>query len=302
MKKTITKILTMVAVIALIPVAASAWFGKKTEVTFYHMFSKDSVAVPQSQILADAMNKKFKVDFRPGLSCSTKTQIDEDTKTAVVEFVTGRVWKSLQDKDGQCDIDLTKFRMLGTQSYYTNICVASNSTIKNAEDFANARGLRAGYSTGSHMGFWLDNFKKEYGSDANKVQYPNSNKQVLALLAGEIDIATPLDSTAAKHAKAGNLRCISFGDPKHQQATEKLFAKVNAGLSSAPNLFVLAVKNVDEKNYKALVRQVNEGKKRLDAKFPNNRFFAVGKEYTEEDATKAFRSGTTDLYNLTSRM
>ena len=302
MKKTVTKILSIVAVITLIPVAASAWFGKKTEITFYHMFSKNSVAVPQSQILADAMNKKFKVDFRPGLSCSTKTQIDEDTKPAVVEFVTGRVWKSLQEKDGQCDIDLSKFRMLGTQSYYTNVCVATNSSIKTADDFINAKGLKAGYSTGSHMGFWLDNFKKEYGSDANKVQYPNSNKQVLALLAGEIDVATPLDSTAAKHAKAGNLRCISFGDPKHAQATEKLFSKVNAGLSSAPNLFVLAVKNVEEKDYQKLVKQVNEGKKKLDVKFPTNRFYAVGNGYSEADATKAFKSGTIDLYNLTSRM
>lgn len=274
----------------------------KTEVTFYHMFSKGSVAIPQSAILSDSINKKFKVDFRPGLSCSTKTQIDNDKNPAVVEFVTGRVWKSLQEKDGQCDIDLSKFRMLGSQSYFTNVCVLTSSPIKNAKDFIGSKGLKAGFSTGSHMGFWLDQFQTQYGSTVNKVQYPNSNKQILALLAGEIDVATPLDSTAAKHAKTGKVRCISFGDPKHAQATEKLFSKVNPVLSSAPNLFVLAVKNVSDKDYKKIVSQVNAGKKQLDKNFPTNRFKAVGKKYSEADAIKALNSGTLDLYAVTKNL
>jgi hypothetical protein len=295
MKKIIT------TVIALIFLSGVSTYGKD-KITYYHMFSKDAVSLPQSQMIAETLNKTFSVDFKPGLGCSTKTQIDEDKNIALIEFVTGRMWKSLQDKDGQCDIDHKVLKIIGTQSYFTNICVDNNSAIKTHQDFLKSRSLKIGFSTGSHMGFWLDQYVKQYGVEIKQVPFTNSNKQMLALYSGEIDVVTVLDDVADKHIKDGKLRCIAFGDPKASMATEKLFPKISVGLSSAPNVFVLAVKNVDEKNYHLLIEKVLEAKKHLDKNFPSNRFIPVGNDHSSIDADKIFRSATIDLYNLTKQI
>tara|TARA_R110000868_G_scaffold52199_2_gene165115 strand:- start:188 stop:991 length:804 start_codon:yes stop_codon:yes gene_type:complete len=265
------------------------------------MFSKNSVAVPQSKILADVLNKKFNIDFRPGLSCSTKQQIDEDQNTAIVEYVTGRVWKSLQDKDGQCDVDLSKFKTLGIQSFHYDVCVTSNSPITSANDIINSKNLKIGYATGSHFNFWIDQFEKKYKTTVKKVQYTNSNNTSLAVLSGEVDVGIILDSVSEKKISTGMLKCVSFGNPTNEKSTEKLFNQLDKGLSSAPNLFVLAVKNINDEDYKKLLKQTNIAKTELDNKFKNNRFVAVGKQLSKDEADIAVNFATSELYKLTKK-
>lgn len=273
---------------------------KANEAIYYHMFSKGAPSLAHSQIVVDTINesKNFKINLRHGLVCSAKEDFNKQKDLALIEFINYRVWQSLQEANDECNFDLKNVRYLSVQPYHYNLCVLNDSAIKTAADLRNQKTLRFG--NGGGMGKYLVNqFTNKNGLEWTQQNYPNSGAAALALIAGEVDVAYLYSLVSGRQEATGKVRCLSYGDPKHEKATEKLLAEIHPILSSYSMMFITGVKNANDAQYKQLLDSVLLAEKSVDAKFKDNRLMVVGKDITEKELATLVKNSTEETFKIT---
>ena len=269
------------------------------ESTFYHMFSKNTPSLPQTQILVDTMAPVSRIDFRQGQSCTVKSRFDQDRKPALIEIPTGRYWQSLQLQDGLCDIDLGPVRWLGMQIFYYDICVRHDSKINSMEDLIKHIGTKASFASGSHGGHWFMLFNKHYGTHVKSIEYPNSGAAALAVVSGDVEVAMISDLVASRQVALKNMRCLGTSQPGQSNSLSKLLPRIPTPVNEAPQIFALGVKNVSDGQYQSLIKAIQQGKQQLDSKFPDNRFQTVGASLTENSMNQQIKMSIFGLYEFT---
>lgn len=274
---------------------ATIVYGK--EAVYYHMFSKGAPTLLHSQVIVDTINenKNFKINLKPGLVCSAKDEFNKDKNPAMIEFINYRIWQSLQEGNDDCNFDLSNVRFLSVQPWFYNICVLKDSPIKTAADLRSQKKLRFG--NGGGMGkYWVGQITAKNGLEWTQSNFSNSNNAVMSLIAKEVDVAYLYDYVSQQQEAAGTIRCLSYGNPVHEKATEKLLPEIPKILSSYSMLFVTGVKNVDEKQYQQLLNSVSLAKPKLDKNFKDNRLLVVGKDITELEISRQLKESIQNTY------
>lgn len=288
MKKILASILLLLS--------GTAW---ATDMTYYHMFSKNTPSLAITGVIVDHISKKYPVNFLGGIACNSKRKIDQDTNPALIEIPSGRYWYSLHAKDELCDINLNQIRWLGAQSYSYNLCVKEDSDIKHVNDLVGRKNLRGSYASGSHGGHLYDTIHQHYDIKIKGIEYANSNAAALALLSNDVQIAMLLSLVSDRQENLKHIRCIASGDSKDEKSMARLFPKIPKEITLAKQIFILGVKNVTDDQYKNLVSIVNHAKIEIDQKMPGNIFVPVTDNKSEKSLDAEFRLSVFGLYGVT---
>jgi len=273
-------------------------FGK--EITYYHMFSKNTPTLAQTEIIVESLKSISDIDFKQGMACSVKNKFDRDTSPAIVEIATGRYWYTLQSNDELCNIDLKSVRWLGGQKLTYNLCVKNDSKVQNNDDLLKLDIRTAGFASGSHGGHWLEKLNIHYNTKLKAIEYPNSGGAVIALISGEVDVAIISDVAAEKQEINNTIRCLGTTDQNSEKSLSKIFPKIPKAISDSGTIFAIGIKNVSDNEYKSFLLAMQKAKIVLDKNFPSNKFYIIdNKKNTEESFSKEINQAIFGLYQAT---
>lgn len=245
------------------------------ELTYYHMFSKNTPTLPRTILIVDNLKQEWQVDFRPGLACSAKTTFDNDKKPAIVEFTSGRYWQSLLEKDHLCDFEIKDVKWLAYSHLYYNLCVPINSKINNVNDFLMSDSLVFVIPDGSHLDYWRRSFNKSYNKNFKGIIVANSGAVGRALISGDADIGF-MTSTASEPLEKNNaIKCLAYGEPNNQKSMSKLFDKIPSILNTTPISQLFGVKNVTEDEYKKIIEIFNKGQQEAKEKLGDRELVTI---------------------------
>ena len=268
------------------------------KLTYYHMVTKTTPGLNVTQSLIEDFKKNnIDINFKLGINCAAKSYVDNEKNPILVEFYTGRYWLSLQTKDDQCNIDLSKLKYLGYNTLWYQVVVPMDSKIKTFDDIAKVKSIAyAGHTTL----VLIEEINKKYKTNIKAIEFGNSNDTAKGILAGDAEVGIIADVTASKMLESNLMRIIAYGDPKKENSVFSYLPNLpkNLGLVSASYIF--AVKNSDDDLYRKLAASMKQSKKEIDKKIPENRLIVVDST-NNADMSNLVYDYTFGLFELTKK-
>lgn len=232
-------------------------FGKE-EINYYALTSPTTPHLPLVENWVKEINKTENVQWHAGLGCGGKTTYEKNKGAKLVEFPTGQVWQSLNDGDLLCSMSLDDLRFISMIEYTFEICVPSDSKIKNIKDILDMPTLTMSYSSRTALNKWASSMNKEYKTKIKPIVYPASSQAMMAAFSGDVDIAFVASIVAAQNKNSGTARCIGTTQVGKNNSLSLIFPKVNYLLNTHVNVFPLAAKNLTEQQIKNVRDGVTE--------------------------------------------
>lgn len=259
----------------MLPTVAQA--RDQNKVTFYHMASQNTPSLPIREAMVADLSRSMTVDWKRGAGCAIKPQMQKDTGPAIVEFVSGRFWLSLQEKNEDCTLDLDSLFFVSQISYPYEFCVKSGSNFQ-AKDFL-TKPSTVGYSSGTGFAYFLKETYRYYQVDHKGILFKNSNDTLLGLLSGDVKVAILGVLTSQPQKESGMIQCWATTRPGQNNSIDQLLPKVNRAYTTESSVWNLAVKNMDQKQKAEVIRSVQNTAKAIT---PLASKMVIGQDNTEE--------------------
>jgi hypothetical protein len=264
-------------------------------INYYHLAHKSTPALPYTVELIENFSKQgIKIDFKQGLSCSAKQQVDDQKQTVFVEFLSARYWQSLQHGDNLCNINLDKIKFYASYTSYYDVVVSNGSSIKTFNDLAKAKSIAV--PDGSAAYLIVDELNKTFGSQIKKVIFSGSADVAKSVLAGDVDAGIVLDIVSTQMSKNNKMSILAHGDEK---INENIFVQLpNLNKAVVANSYLFAIKNADSAFQEKIISNIKVVKQELDKKMPGNNFQIVSNK-DDKSVEQLAQLLIFELYELT---
>ncbi len=292
----------MIRIILTLAFVLLAWSGKAAEpITYYSLTGKSTPHLFLIESWVKEMKKEISIDWRPGLSCGGTSSWLEDKKPKIVEFVSGRVWQSLDEDNNDCIIDYKNLQYISLVEYYYDICVPHDSKIKNVHDIIAHKKLTMAHGSGTALHKWAGELNRLYGSNVKPIAFKASGDAMLATLSGDTDFAFVSTLIADQNLKSGKIRCIASTMPNQDNSLNKLLPKINVLLNNHVNLFPLASAGLDQRTLQLAKQSVKKASAQFE--LPKGlKIYLVENKEEDNQIKEKVRSQIEQLHQYTKNL
>lgn len=269
------------------------------EVPYYSLTNPDSPHLGITEKWIQGLESQIRFDWRKGLGCGGKIHVEKNQNTFLVEILSGRMWQSLDAGDTNCLIDTKRLEILSAFQYPYDICVASDSPIKNMQDFLNSPNAKIGWPSGTVFEKWITEYQMHYNQGARPVPYRSSPQVILGILARDVDAGIVATMSAEQQMANGTLRCLATTAPDRAANFNNFTPKINRAFNDFQQIFFLLGHNLSPDQSRMIRNSINHSVTAI--KMPESiTLSVVGHHITKEQAT-AMMNSVHNLANSTRK-
>lgn len=217
--------------------------------TYYMMTTANSPSIKITEPLINKLRESYTIDWKQNAGCAVKTQVERETNPIFVELVTGQMWMSLNEKNTNCVIDISKIRWVMVTETAYKFCVRADSTIKTFKDLVDLKDARVAYATGTVGKPLIESLNKDLNASWRSILLTNSNAMLTALMAKDIDAAMLNIVASDPQESSNNIRCLATTEVGKENSLSKISPKTNPLLSKWALGYAVGLKNVSDQQY-----------------------------------------------------
>jgi hypothetical protein len=227
-------------------------------VSYYSLTNPDSPHLSITEKWIQSLEPMIKFDWKKGLGCGGKVHVEKNQDTFLVEALSGRMWQSLDNGDTHCLIDTQRLEILSMFQYPYDICVASDSPIKNIQDLVKTPNAKIGWPSGTVFEKWLSEYQKSYNPTAKAIPYRSSPQVMLGILSKDIDAGIVATMTAEQQKGNNTLRCLATTAPGRANNLNNFTPKITPALNDFQQIFFLFAHNLSPEQSRLIRNSINQ--------------------------------------------
>lgn len=234
-------------------------------INLYEMLSKTNPAAGITQQWVQALDGKFKIDYKSGLGCAGRDSFVADQGPSIAIVFPGRIWGSIDRGEDTCVVDVSKYKPIAVYEYYNKVCTASDQpyTVKDLMDPTKSFKIGIQPVANPHQ-YWVDDLNRQYGTKHKSVTaYKNSGEISRGVVAKDVEFGLFSGVTADKLIAAGKVKCFATTDVRQPDSFTKVFPKINPLLNTYNGSYIVLANNITDAQAQEMRSVVNEVNKKI---------------------------------------